>query len=136
MWFKNSKDRKCGYTSQNCQFRSHIQNWKIHKNQKSDTLLDIQIYNFFRLQKNQYENFTNFVPPVKFPYWFSFSFYGLWIFYIFQIFCALAKSHSIRFSISCSLQSFFEVYHVMYKVRSHIKVIIIWTICSCITNSF
>ena len=80
---------------------------KIHKNQKSETLLDIQIYNFYRLQKNQYENFTNFVLSVKFPYWFSFSFYGFGIFYIFQIFCALAKSHSARFSISCSFQSFF-----------------------------
>lgn len=76
--------------------------------------------------QNQYENFTNFVPPVKFPYWFSFSFYGFGIFYIFQIFCALAKSHSARFSISCSFQSFFEVRHVMYKVRSHTKVNLVY----------
>lgn len=95
---------------------------KYIKNQKSETFLNIQIYNFCRLSKNQYENFTNFVPPVKFSYWFSFNFYGFGIFYIFQIFCALAKSHSARFSISCSFQSFFEVRHVMYKVRSHTKV--------------
>lgn len=85
-----------------------------------------KIYNFYRLPKNQYENFTNFVPPVKFPYWFSFSFYRFGIFYIFQIFCALAKSHSARFSISCSFQSFFEVRHVMYKVRSHTKVNLVY----------
>ena len=92
---------------QNYQFRSLIQNWKIHKNPKSITLLSIQIYDFLQITKNQYENFTNFVPPVKFSYWFSFSFYGFGILYIFQIFCALAKSHSARFSISCSFQSFF-----------------------------
>ena len=73
---------------------------KYIKNQKSETFLNIQIYNFCRLSKNQYENFTNFVPPVKFSYWFSFNFYGFGIFYIFQIFCALAKSHSARFSIA------------------------------------
>ena len=56
---------------------------KYIKNQKSETFLNIQIYNFCRLSKNQYENFTNFVPPVKFPYWFSFIFYGFGIFYIY-----------------------------------------------------
>ena len=76
---------------QNCQFRSHIPNWKIHKNQKSETLLYIQIYNFYRLQKNQYENFTNFVTPVKFPYWFSFIFYGFGIFYVFKYFTLSKK---------------------------------------------
>ena len=103
---------------------------KYIKNQKSETFLNIQIYNFCRLSKNQYENFTNFVPPVKFSYWFSFNFYGFGIFYIFQIFCALAKSHSARFSISCSFQSFFEVRHVMYKVRSHTKVSLVYFVPS------
>ena len=94
---------------------------KYIKNQKSETFLNIQIYNFCRLSKNQYENFTNFVPPVKFSYWFSFNFYGFGIFYIFQIFCALAKSHSARFSISCSFQLFslynFPKFHTFYLAR-------------------
>ena len=46
---------------------------------------------FTDYKKNQYENFTNFVPPVKFPYWFSFSFYGFGIFYVFKYFTLSKK---------------------------------------------
>ena len=91
---------------------------KYIKNQKSETFLNIQIYNFCRLSKNQYENFTNFVPPVKFSYWFSFNFYGFGIFYIFQIFCALANSFLITFfqkgkknrTAHCSHFSFLSIF--------------------------
>lgn len=73
-------------------------------------LLDIQIYNFFRLQKNQYENFTNFVIPVKFPYWFSFIFYGFGIFYVFKYFTLskkqLYKLLSLHFHCIIFLQLF------------------------------
>ena len=105
---------------------SKIEKYIKIKNQKPYSISKFII--FYRLQKNQYENFTNFVIPVKFPYWFSFIFYGFGIFHIFQIFCALPKNHSAQFCIRSN--HFFEVRHLMYKIHSHSKVSLIYFVLS------
>lgn len=68
---------------------SQIEKYIKIKNPKPYSISKFIIFTDYK--KNQYENFTNFVTPVKFPYWFSFIFYGFGIFYVFKYFTLSKK---------------------------------------------
>ena len=105
--YKNSKDRKCVYTS--AKLPILVPYPKLKKVKLNVFYLHAKMQMLISLvyQKNQYADFTTFISSVNPHIGSKIYFHFDKRYYIFQIFFACVKSQSARFSISLSSQIFF-----------------------------